>query len=60
MAETDSLKDIEHHAQVIKAPGIRQSAARLAEQARSDGWSHEDYLATVLAREVTARESPDS
>lgn len=33
------------------------SAARLADQARSDGWSHEDYLAAVLSREVTARES---
>lgn len=33
------------------------STPRLAEQARSDGWSHEDYLAAVLSREVTARES---
>lgn len=40
----DPLKDIEHYAQVMKAPRIRESAARLAEQARSDGWSHEDYL----------------
>lgn len=53
----DPLKDIEHYAQVMKAPRIRESAARLAEQARSDGWSHEDYLAAVLSREVTARES---
>ncbi|SCY75889.1 hypothetical protein SAMN02799641_02863 [Rhodococcus erythropolis] len=36
---------------------MRESAARLADQARSDGWSHEDYLAAVLSREVTARES---
>lgn len=39
-----------------KAPRIRESAARLAEQVRSDGWSQEDYLAAVLSREVTARE----
>ena len=57
MGAMDPLKDIEHYAQVMKAPRIRESAARLAEQARSDGWSHEDYLAAVLSREVTARES---
>jgi len=57
MGAVDSLKDIEHYTQVMKAPRIRESAARLTEQARSDGWSHEDYLAAVLSREVTARES---
>jgi hypothetical protein len=57
MGAVDPLKDIEHYVQVMKAPRIRESAARLAEQARSDGWSHEDYLAAVLSREVTARES---
>lgn len=57
MGNADPLKDIEHYAQALKAPRIRESAARLAEQARSDGWSHEDYLAAVLSREVTARES---
>ena len=57
MGNANPLKDIEHYAQALKAPRIRESAARLAEQARSDGWSHEDYLAAVLSREVTARES---
>ena len=57
LGAVDPLKDIEHYAQVMKALRIRESAARLAEQARSDGWSHEDYLAAVLSREVTARES---
>ncbi|MFE5790858.1 ATP-binding protein [Rhodococcus erythropolis] len=60
MADTDSLKDIEHYTQALKAPRIRESAARLAEQARSDAWSHEDYLAAVLSREVTARQSSGS
>ncbi|MCJ0907212.1 ATP-binding protein [Rhodococcus sp. ARC_M6] len=44
----------------VEGARIRESAARLAEQARSDGWSHEDYLAAVLSREVTARESSGS
>ncbi|HEX3899467.1 MAG TPA: IS21-like element helper ATPase IstB, partial [Mycobacteriales bacterium] len=41
----------------LKAPRIREAAARLAEQARADGWSHEDYLAAVLDREVAARDT---
>ncbi|MGU3432622.1 IS21-like element helper ATPase IstB [Actinomycetes bacterium M1A6_2h] len=57
MGGEDPIKLIEHYAQALKAPRIRQSAARLAEQAREGGWSHEDYLAAVLSREVSAREA---
>ncbi|MCJ0903667.1 hypothetical protein [Rhodococcus sp. ARC_M6] len=57
MGAVDPVKDIEHYAQVMKAPRIRESAVRLAEQSRSDGWRHEDYLAAVLSREVAVRES---
>jgi DNA replication protein DnaC len=56
MAE-DPIKQVCHYAQALKAPRIRESAARLAEQARSSGWSHEEYLAAVLSREAAARES---
>lgn len=56
MAE-DPIKAVLHYAQALKAPRIRDSAARLAEQARDDGWSHEEYLAAVLSREVCAREA---
>lgn len=52
----DPIKEICHDAQALKAPRIRGSAARLAEQARDGGWSHEEYLA-VLSREVAAREA---
>lgn len=48
---------IEHYARALKAPRIRESAARLAEQAREGGWSHEEYLAAVLSREAAAREA---
>ena len=56
MAE-DPMKTILHYAQALKAPRIRESAARLAEQARDAGWTHEEYLAAVLSREVSAREA---
>ncbi|MFC7958867.1 IS21-like element helper ATPase IstB [Rhodococcoides kroppenstedtii] len=57
MTGEDPIKQIEHYAQALKAPRIRESAARLAAQARDGGWSHEEYLAAVLSREVSARES---
>ena len=39
----------------MKEPRITESAARLADHARDAGWTHEDYLAAVLEREVAAR-----
>jgi len=51
----DTLKQITHLAVALKAPRITESAARLADHARDAGWTHEDYLAAVLEREVAAR-----
>ena len=51
----DTLKQITHLAAALKAPRITQAAARLAEHARDAGWTHEDYLAAILEREVAAR-----
>jgi DNA replication protein DnaC len=56
MAE-DPIKAVHHYAQALKAPRIRDSAARLADQAREASWTHEEYLAAVLSREVAAREA---
>ena len=42
---------------VLKTPTIGRCWAELGEQARRDGWSHEDYLATVLQRQVADREA---
>jgi len=39
----------------LKAPRIIEAAARLADHARDAGWTHEEYLAAVLEREVAAR-----
>ena len=51
----ESVKQITYLAAALKAPRITEAAARLADQARAAGWTHEDYLAAVLEREVSAR-----
>ena len=52
---TEAVKQIHYLAAALKAPRITEAATRLAEQARDAGWTHEDYLAAVLEREVSAR-----
>ena len=52
---SDAVKQIHYLAAALKAPRITEAAARLADQARDVGWTHEDYLAAVLEREVSAR-----
>src|SRR6478735_6421237 len=50
-APSDALKQVTYLAATLKAPRITEAAARLADQARDAGWTHEDYLAAVLERE---------
>ncbi len=57
MSGENPIKLVEHYAHALKATRIRDCAARLADQARDSGWTHEEYLAAVLSREVAARES---
>ncbi|MGH3471098.1 MAG: IS21-like element helper ATPase IstB [Nocardioidaceae bacterium] len=52
---TEAVKQITYLAAALKAPRITEAASRLADQARDAGWTHEDYLAAVLEREVSAR-----
>ena len=52
---SDAVKQIHYLAAALKAPRITETATRLADQARDAGWTHEDYLAAVLEREVSAR-----
>ena len=47
-APTESVKHIHYLAAALKAPRITVAAARLADQARDAGWTHEDCLAAVL------------
>src|SRR5215211_7832148 len=51
----ESIKQIHYLAAALKAPRITEVAQRLADHARDTGWTHEDYLAAVLEREVSAR-----
>src|SRR5689334_7234500 len=41
----------------LKAPALRESVPRLAERARAESWTHEEFLAACLQREVAAREA---
>jgi DNA replication protein DnaC len=52
---TEAVKQITYLASALKAPRITEAAGRLADHARDAGWTHEDYLAAVLEREVSAR-----
>ena len=46
----DALKQLHYLSAALKAPRIIEAAARLADEARDGGWTHEDYLAAVLER----------
>ena len=39
----------------LKTPVIAATFAALGDQARAEGWSHEEYLAAVLGRQVSSR-----
>src|SRR5690349_13608368 len=41
----------------LKAPSLAASVDRLAERARAESWTHEEFLAACLQREVAAREA---
>lgn len=49
--------EIEFLTRALKAPTLREAVPRLAERARAEAWTHEEYLAACLQREVSARES---
>ncbi|MEV4105972.1 IS21-like element helper ATPase IstB [Nonomuraea sp. NPDC049649] len=42
---------------VLKAPSLAAAIERLAERARAESWTHEEFLAACLQREVAARDS---
>lgn len=51
---------IEYYARALRAPRISDAYQALGEQARQAGWTHEEYLAAVLSREVAEREASGS
>jgi hypothetical protein len=45
------VSTIAYLARVLKTPAIGRTWEELADKARASGWSHEEYLATVLQRQ---------
>ena len=56
-AARDVTGEIAFLTRALKAPTLRESVGRLAERARAESWTHEDFLIACLQREVSARES---
>ena len=53
----DLAAEVAFLTRALKAPTLRESVPRLADRARTEGWSHEEFLVACLQREVAARES---
>jgi DNA replication protein DnaC len=53
----DLAAEVAYLTRALKAPTLREAVPRLAERARAENWSHEEFLAACLQREVAARES---
>lgn len=53
----DVSSEIAFLTKALKAPTLREAVERLAERARTETWTHEEFLVACLQREVSARES---
>src|ERR1700751_2845105 len=53
----DVTAELAYLTRALKAPTLREAIDRLAERARAETWSYEEFLAACLQREVSARES---
>lgn len=49
--------DLTYLCRSLKAPSLLNSFERLAERARADNWTHEEFLAACLEREVASRQT---
>src|SRR5689334_8015380 len=56
-AARDTAAEIAFLTRALKAPTLRESVPRLADRARAESWTHEEFLAACLQREVAAREA---
>jgi DNA replication protein DnaC len=56
-ASRDVSSEVAFLARALKAPALRESAGRLADRARAESWTHEEFLVACLQREVSAREA---
>jgi len=55
--QTNASSDIAYLCRALKAPSMGKAVERLAERARSEEWTHEEFLAACLEREVAARQA---
>ncbi len=55
LAGKDVAGEVIFLARELKAPVIAATFTALGDQARTEGWSHEEYLAAVLGRQVASR-----
>src|SRR5271169_3249686 len=53
----DLTAEIGFLTRALKAPTLREAVTRVAERARAESWSHEEFLVACLQREVSARDS---
>ena len=53
----DVAAELAYLTRALKAPSLRDAVARLAERARDESWTHEQFLAACLQRELAAREA---
>ena len=51
----DTAGEVAFLARELKTPVIAELFQALGDQARTEGWSHEEYLAAVLGRQVASR-----
>src|SRR2546429_1380505 len=56
MATTRPASDVAYLCRALKAPSLAAAIPRLGERARAETWSHEEFLAACLEREVAARQ----
>src|SRR4029450_12690415 len=55
--KTKPNADLAYLCRALKAPSLGRAVERLAERARAESWTHEEFLAACLEREVAARQS---
>ncbi|MEH0524737.1 IS21-like element helper ATPase IstB [Streptomyces stelliscabiei] len=53
----DIAAELAFLSRALKAPALLDAADRLVERATAESWTHQEYLAACLQREVAARES---
>src|SRR4051794_41209891 len=53
----DLSSEVQFLTRALKAPTLRAAVDRLADRARAESWTHEEFLVACLQREVAAREN---